>query len=186
MQTQVIDIHKELILQAQEGIPSAQKELYKSYCKAMYNTCLRMLNDEAEAQDALQESFISAFSRLESFRFESSFGAWLKRIVVNQCINMLRKSKGIISLTEKIPEGAEEDSYDEAPDPYLTVERIKAAMQTLPDGARTVFDLYLFEGYSHAEIAELMGTTEATSKSQFRRAKALMRDKLVSREKLLG
>jgi RNA polymerase sigma-70 factor (ECF subfamily) len=128
-----------------------------------------MTNNYAEAEDLLQESFTEAFIKLDSFRYESSFGAWLKRIVVNKCINHLKKRRAQLVFTDNVPENTyEQEDIDPS---LMEVKRIRNAMEKLPDGYRVIFSLYLIEGYDHGEIAQIMGISESTSKSQFSRAK---------------
>ena len=172
--------HREIVEACQSGDRTAQNKLYNLYSKAMYNICYRMLKDEMEAEDVLQNSFIDVFTKLNSFRFQSAVGAWIKRIVINNCINQLKRRKVSFELLD--------DHYDysePAPEPkdrQLTIDRIKAAMAELSDGYRVVFSLYLLEGYDHSEIAQILGVSEATSKSQFSRAKAKMRTLLENME----
>ena len=166
------DIHQSLIEKAIKGNASAQRKLYDLYSKAMYNICKRMMNSTQEAEDMLQESFIEAFKRLESFRFESTFGAWLKKICINKCINELKRRKVPIEYKEQIYkyDKADNDMYDDS-DIELTIDKVKHAMGLLPDGYRLVFSLYLLEGYDHEEISEILGISESTSKTQLMRAK---------------
>lgn len=140
----------------------------------MYNVAYRIIGEEDDAQDALQESFISAFRNLEYYRGDASFGSWLKRIVVNKALNVLQRKK-----FEPIPEDEQWDVAQEEPEEFsgtLTVESVRRAIMKLPDGYRTVLTLYLLEGYDHQEIAEIMGISESTSKSQLNRAKARLRE----------
>jgi len=130
-----------------------------------------MAKQKEEAEDLLQESFSYAFSRLDTFRFESSFGAWLKRIVVNTCINHLKKRKIDLVFTDNQKDPVPEDDYVDYEDIKFRIERINEAMTRLPDGYRVVFSLYLLEGYDHKEISEILNISESTSKSQFLRAK---------------
>ena len=134
-----------------------------------------MLNNWEEAEDLLQEAFTEAFNKLETFRFESSFGAWIKRIVVNRCINHLKKRRIELTLTDTLPEKGlqNEEPTDNS---QLEVKAIHKAMEKLPDGYRVIFSLYLIEGYDHAEIAQIMGISESTSKSQFSRAKQKIKE----------
>lgn len=147
----------------------------------MYNLSYRITGREEDAEDALQEAFISAFKNLDSYRADATFGAWLKRIVVNKAINVLKKRRH----DELMPEDEQWDvAEEEAPSNYkeeLTIERVKKAIEELPDGYRSVLSLYLLEGYDHQEIAEIMGITESTSKSQLNRAKGKLREKLTVR-----
>lgn len=170
------DIHREIVELSKAGSRKAQHQLYKLYSKAMFNICYRMLNSIEEAEDLLQEAFTDAFSKLESFRFESSFGAWLKRIVVNRCINHIKKRRADLVYTEQIPETNHESEAEDVSDDKLNVQKIHRAMEMLPDGYRIVFSLYLIEGYDHSEIAQIMDISESTSKSQFSRAKQKVKE----------
>ena len=148
----------------------------------MYNICYRMTNRQEEAEDLLQESFTDAFSKMGSFRYESSFGAWLKRIVVNACINHLKKRQVDLVFTEQQNDPAPEDDYVDYEEIKFKVDSVMKAMEKLPEGYRVVFSLYLLEGYDHKEIAEILGVTESTSKSQFLRAKQKIKAMLMSHE----
>jgi len=143
----------------------------------MYNVGFRITGNSDDAEDVLQEAFISAFRSLDNYRGDAAFGAWLKRIVINKAINLVSKRKH-----ESIPD---DDRWDvaeaETPPEYaddLTVDRVKRAIHQLPDGYRSVLSLYLLEGYDHQEIAEIMGISESTSKSQLNRAKGKLRELL--------
>lgn len=135
-----------------------------------------MLNSFEEAEDLLQEAFAEAFNKLESFRFESSFGAWLKRIVVNRCINHIKKRKADLLYTDNLPENSRLDDDNNPDEIKLEVKKIQKAMRMLPEGYRIVFSLYLIEGYDHSEIAEILEISESTSKSQFSRAKLKIKE----------
>jgi RNA polymerase sigma-70 factor (ECF subfamily) len=144
----------------------------------MYNVGFRIVNNTEEAEDVLQDAFISAFNNLGSYRGDSTFGAWLKRIVINKAINYLNKRK-----PERMPEDErfdvkEEEDVDVLEGFPFTVEKVRAAIEALPDGYRSVLSLYLLEGYDHGEIAEILGITESTSKSQFNRAKKKLKELL--------
>jgi RNA polymerase sigma factor (sigma-70 family) len=169
LETVYIDKHVELVNECRTGSRKAQFELYKLYANAMYNVALRIVNDDAEAEDVLQEAFLDAFNRIKDFRQETTFGLWLKQIVINRSINYLRKRKAEFVSLEEV-EVADEPNYDES-ETVLKVEAIKAAMNELPDGYRVVLTLYLFEGYDHEEIAHILKITENTSRSQYMRAK---------------
>lgn len=169
-----LDFQRELVERCIKGERTAQYNLYRMYSKGMFNICLRMLNNSMEAEDALQESFIDVYKKLHTYKFESTPGAWIKRIVVNNCINKLRKRK---LLFEDIDEGRfvvteEADIQDNS----LEVNKIKKAMSYLPDGYRTIFSLYAMEGYDHQEIGQIMNISESTSKSQYSRAKKKIRE----------
>lgn len=172
------DIHREIIELSKTGNPKAQFQLYKLYSKAMFNICVRMLNSIEEAEDLLQESFTDAFMKLNSFRYESSFGAWLKRIVINKCINAINKKKIDLVFPDQ---PVEQDTRDEEVDYSgidMDVQRIHLAVGKLPDGYRVIFSLYALEGYDHGEISQIMNISESTSKSQYLRAKQKIKELL--------
>ncbi len=135
-----------------------------------------MMNSREEAEDMLQESFTEAFIKLSTFRYESSFGSWLKRIVINKCINELKRRKAELVLTENIPDSNPDTDKKDIETVKLKVNDVMRAMERLPEGYRIIFSLYLLEGYDHAEIAQIMGITESTSKSQFSRAKQKLKE----------
>lgn len=169
METVYIDKHVALVEECRQGSRKAQFEIYKLYANAMYNVALRIVNDDAEAEDVLQEAFLDAFNRIKDFRQETTFGLWLKQIVINRSINYLRKRKAEFVSIEEV-DVADTPNYDES-ETHLKVEAIKAAMAELPDGYRVVLTLYLFEGYDHEEIAHILKITENTSRTQYMRAK---------------
>ena len=162
----------ELVERCRQGDRKSYSELYQKYAKAMYNTSLRIVNHTADAEDVLQESFCDAFAAIDSFGYKSTFGAWLKRIVINKSINALRKRKMDIIDIEKTTalHMPEEDSYDEDALKFK-VEEIKKAVKELPNGYRTVLSLHLFEGYDQEEIAEILQISHATVRTQYMRAK---------------
>lgn len=170
-----LETHAKLINGARKGDQQSMYRLYKLYVQAMYNTCIRMVSNQYDAEDIIQESFVKAFNNLDSFRGESSFGSWLKRIVINLSITFLRKKKQDFLEIEsiQIPSNENEENLPQI-DPKLVHESIKS----LPEKARVVLNLYLLEGYRHKEIAEILKITESTSKSQYLRAKKLLREKL--------
>ncbi len=134
----------------------------------MLNVSARIVNDVAEAEDVLQESFVSAFQQMKRYRGDATFGAWLKKIVVNKSISVLHRRK--VDFQEM--NGQEEWAEDEAGEvETLEVGQIREAISKLPDGFRTVLSLYLLEGYDHKEIGEILKISENTSKSQYNRAR---------------
>lgn len=170
--TVVQEQHLTLVERCQAGDAGSFKKLYEHYAKAMFNTSLRILNNVAEAEDVLQESFIDAFHAIKSFENRSSFGAWIKQIVVNKSINQLKKRK--IDFVEMEFAGAEdwkEDSQQDEQDIQWKVERVVEGIKQLPNGYRTVLSLYLLEGYDHEEIAQILGVAESTTRTQYIRAK---------------
>lgn len=145
----------------------------------MYNISYRITNDPDDAADVLQEAFLNAYKYMHSFKGESSLGAWLKRIVVNASINHIKKQRIIYEPIDNRDAGEEETIRDE--DIVLELERVRSAIQQLPDGFRMVFSLYLLEGYDHREIAGILGISESTSKSQYNRAKKKLKEILKER-----
>ena len=175
MKLTVIAQQDELVERCKSGDTLSYKELYQRYAKAMFNTCLRILNNVTEAEDVLQESFIEAFKNLASFEYRSTFGGWLKQICINRSINELKKRRVDWVEIEKTGayEHTEETAVDEN-DIRLKVESVKAAIMQLPDGYRTVLNLYLLEGYDHEEIAEILNVAESTARSQYMRGKQIL------------
>jgi len=168
--------HRELIERCRAGQRDAQFELYRLYSRAMYNTTMRMVQNAHDAEDILQSIFIEVFTKLDSFRYESSIGAWIKRITINKCINFLKSRRLAF---QELTAGMDRVEVTETErEPILSVEKINKAINALPDGYRVVFSLYAVEGYDHEEIAQILGVTEATSKSQYSRAKAKLREVL--------
>jgi len=165
------DIHSHLIEACKRGERKAQFEIYKLYSKAMYNAAYRILNNSTEAEDIIQESFLKAFQKLNHFSGDVSFGAWLKKIVINASLDELRKKKIEFEDIENIKiSKIEQEDYNESSKEY-EVKKIKDAIMILPDGYRIVLSLYLLEGYDHDEIAEITGISASTSRSQLARAK---------------
>lgn len=149
----------------------AQFEVYKLYSKSMFNTALRITGSHSDAEDVLQDAFVSAFQNLSSYREEAPFGAWLKKIVVNKSLNHVHKSKRDFMIVDDIEEHDKAEEMIEVDEPIYNVEDLKKSINQLPSGFRTVLSLYLFEGYDHKEIGEILSITESTSKSQYKRAK---------------
>jgi RNA polymerase sigma factor (sigma-70 family) len=163
--------HDELVAKCKQGDAYSYEMLYRQYAKAMYNTSLRIVNNTADAEDVLQESFVAAF-RLENFDYSSTFGAWIKRIVINRSIDVLRKRKLItIDISETTVDDIHNDELVDEEETKLKVEGIKKAMILLPSGYRTVLSLFLFEGYDYEEIAEIMQISSSTVRTQYHRGK---------------
>jgi RNA polymerase sigma factor (sigma-70 family) len=179
-----VNTHFDIVEACIRSDRKAQFELYKLYSKAMYNISLRMLGSVENAEDALQNAFVDVYAKLDTFRFESSVGAWIKRIVINQCINMLKKRR--IEFSELNDNLGHEEDTPSVSDEVLNVEKIQKAIMQLPEGYRVVFSLYAMEGYDHEEIGEILGVSEATSKSQYSRAKAKLREALQSPRHVLS
>jgi RNA polymerase sigma factor (sigma-70 family) len=165
------DVNQHVVERCKGGDNRAQYELYKLYSKAMFNVSMRITNDYAEAEDVLQEAFISAFKNLHAYKSEASFGSWLKKIVVNAAINSIRRRRSeLVPMDERAAAEVADEVADDS-DTEWQIEKVRRAIQKLPDGYRVVLSLYLLEGYDHAEIGEVLGVSESTSKSQYSRAK---------------
>jgi len=176
-----IYMHAPLIEECRKGNSNAQFRLYNQYSKAMYNLAYRILNNREDAEDILQESFVECFRNIDSFRFESTFGAWLKKIIVNKCINYIKKKKIDLTLCETLPPTI----YDVEEEVIYETEKIFKSIEMLPDGYRVILTLYLLEGYDHTEISQILGISESTSKSQYSRAKEKLRN-ILSKNKEYG
>lgn len=170
------------MVECKQGSKKACFELYRLYSKAMMNVAFRIVGSIDEAEDVLQEAFLDAFNRVKDFRQETTFGLWLKQIVVHRSINMLRKRRlEMVELgddqLDNIPD--EEDSDDE--EIQYKVAQVKEAMKELPDGYRVVLSLYLLEGYDHEEIGQVLNISENTSRTQFLRAKRKLNEILIKK-----
>lgn len=178
---QSFDIHEYLIERCKSGDSIAQEEIYKRYARNMYNTAYRIVGHQAEAEDVLQESFLEVFTKINDYRGDATFGAWLKRIVVNRSITLLRKRKFEMTDTEELDDVADtQEDFELLDEQNDLVLKIKKGIEKLPEGYRVVLSLYLLEGYDHVEIAQVLNITESTSKSQFLRAKEKLRKVLIS------
>ncbi len=168
-----LNAHENLISQCKQGDRKAQFELYRLYYKAMFNTSYRIVNDLMDAEDIMQDSFLKAFRYIDRYKAEVSFGAWLKKIVVNQSLDYLRKRKIELSAFDEDFDTAAEDETDSSweVENRILYEEVIREIQRLPDGYRIIITLYLLEGYDHQEIGEILNISASTSRSQFNRAK---------------
>ena len=169
METNILYTHKPLVEKSKLGDRNAQYKLYELYVDAMYNISMRMMHIKEDAEDVVQDSFIEAFNNLSSFRYESTFGSWLKRIVINKSINQLKKKKIPVVPIENQMYRIKEDIEDVPPE--VEIKKIIKGINLLPSGYQQIINLYLVEGYDHIEISEILGITASTSKSQYHRAK---------------
>jgi len=172
------ELNRDIIEKSKHGSRDAQYQLYKLYSRAMFNICVRMMNHREEAEDMLQEAFSEAFRRIDSFRYESTFGAWLKRIVVNRCINEIRRKRAKLEFFEDMAPFEEKLETGEDYSRGLSVDHVRKAMEQLPKGSRMIFSLYLLEGYDHQEISQILDISESNSKTQYMRAKQRIRELL--------
>lgn len=150
----------------------SQKALYDVYCDAMFTVAYRIVNNNDDAHDVLQETFIEVFTHIKSFRNESSVGAWIKTILVRKALKKLKELKFV----DNFSENGVEIPLDYLDD--LSGEYLEQLILSLPEGFRTVFLLFEVEGYSHQEIAEMLNISQNTSKSQLSRAKKALRMKI--------
>ena len=172
MTSEELNINTELLDRCKNDEVKAQFILYKQYSKAMYNIAIRFLNNKMDAEDILQESFVMAFKNLNELTNDKAFGSWLKRIVINNCISHIRKNR--IGF-EDIEDYVSIVSFaDEEPDISIDPALVHYAIKELPAGGRTVLVLHALEGYKHREISEMLGISESTSKSQYKRALDLL------------
>jgi RNA polymerase sigma factor (sigma-70 family) len=164
----------DLIVGCLNGNRRMQEVLYQRYSPRMYAVCLRYAGSAEEAQDVLQEGFIKVFKKMDSYRGDGSFEGWMRRVFVNTAIEHFRRKRYLMPVTEK-EENSIEGKYTSALDD-LAAKDIMALVQELSPGYRTVFNMYVVEGYTHKEIADLLGISEGTSKSQLSRAKVILQD----------
>ncbi len=167
------NIHQNLIDGCKNGDQKAQFQIYKLYYKAMFNTSLRIVSDTMEAEDIMQEAFLSAFEKIETYSGTVSFGAWLKKIVINRSLDTVSKKKAIFEDIDTHYELQDETdgTADEIHDLHEKMNEVKSAINNLPDGYRIILCLYLLEGYDHDEIADILNISSSTSRSQLSRAK---------------
>jgi RNA polymerase sigma-70 factor (ECF subfamily) len=165
-------IRDELVERCKRGDPQSFQALYRQYSKAMYNTSLRIVNNTADAEDVLQESFLDAFRSLHDFHYRSTFGAWLKKIVINKSINILRKRRNdFVDMENTELQAVADDEPVNEEEMQYKVEEVKRMITRLPDGYRTVLSLYLLEGYDHEEISQILNISHNTVRTQYVRAK---------------
>jgi RNA polymerase sigma factor (sigma-70 family) len=168
----VKNIHEDLIRGCQVNDRKAQFQVYKLYYKAMFNTAIRIVNDTARAEDIMQEAFLEAFRQIGSYRGDSSFGTWLKRIVINKSIDEVRRAKDIISIDEAdvdVPDQNDDENYIQVLS--TRVEEIRKAIHALPDSHRIILSLYLLEGYDHEEISQILDISYNLSRTRYSRAR---------------
>jgi RNA polymerase sigma-70 factor (ECF subfamily) len=167
----VKNIHDELISACMAGDQKAQFKIYKLYYKAMYNTSYRILNNQMEAEDVMQEAFLDAFQKIYQYDGTATFGAWLKRIVINKSIDRLKKIKYEVSLDD-----IENDVFETQEEDYFEVlstkiDAIREGIEKLRDSYRVILSLYLLEGYDHQEISDILGINYNAVRTRYSRAR---------------
>ena len=168
---------QELIQGCIAARPKAQKALFDISAPKLYVVCLRYLKDQMRAQDVLQDTFVKIFAHIGNYKSEGAFEGWLKRIAVNTCLDQLRKDKKLltdVSLDDVSHKLAHQDYSAEK----LMADDLLKLVQALPDGYRTVFNLFAIEGFSHQEIAQQLSISESTSKTQYLRARAYLKERI--------
>ena len=170
MGSEVKNIHEELISRCRDNDKSAQFEVYKIFFQQMYNTSLRILKNKAEAEDIMQDSFLDAFRKIKDYTGEGNFGGWLRRIVINNSLDALKRRKPEISFEETNIEIADEEDDSKEYVDYKIAE-IKQAITLLPDEYRVIFSLFLLEGYDHEEISQILGISNNASRTRYSRAR---------------
>ncbi|NQU88691.1 MAG: sigma-70 family RNA polymerase sigma factor [Mariniphaga sp.] len=179
METLYKNIHQDIIDRCKQGDSKAQFQLYKLYYKSMYSVTLRIVNNETEAEDVMQEAFLKALQKIDTYKGEVSFGAWLKKIVVNRSLDVLKKRKVVFEEINERKHDLEDYKMDSK---EVDINKIKDAINRLPDGYRVVLSLYLIEGYDHEEISQILDISNSASRTQYMRAKNKLRDYLKENE----
>jgi len=174
---------EELIQGCIKGDREAQKLLYGKFSKQMYMVCLRYVKETQEAEDVLQESFIKVFNGIKNFRNESKLPYWIKRIVINTALNAQRSK---LYLYPMVDVDTMNESTDDIHISDFTMSELLEMIQELPSGCQVIFNLYAIEGYKHHEISKMLEISEGTSKSQYARAKHLLQNKVMKRNKSYG
>ncbi len=170
-------VHTELVEQCKANDRQAQLKLYRQYCDGMFCVAMRFLNNEDDAEDVLQEAFIKAFQKLEQFRGDVSFGAWLKRIVINKCIDFIKSKKiQFVELKENTLRIVEEDDW--TVETAISVEEVKNAMARLPEKYRFVVQMYLVEGLDYQEISTILQLGESTCRTRLMRGRGMLKELL--------
>lgn len=177
-QKSVKNIHHELIERCKRNDQMAQMKMYDLYHRAVYGTIIRMVKDQMEAEDLMQETFLSAFRSLDHYRSEAGFGTWIKKIALNKSLNSLRKqTPNFLDIDDKLHVADTHEVLDKQTSRF-TLHQIKEAINRLPEGYRVVITMYLLEGMDHDEIAEILQINPATSRSQYLRAKKKLAEQL--------
>ena len=173
--TKQIQLH--LIDKCKNNDSKAQMQLYDMYCNAMYNTACNMIKDDTIAQDVMQEAFIKAFKKIDTYNGKATFGSWLKRIVINQSLDWIKKQKlDTIELNEQYVTLTEDESWDV--NSRISIKTIYNCIEQLPNRCKNVVKLYLLEGYDHQEVAQILQISEVASRSQLSRGKNRLKELL--------
>ncbi len=164
---------EQLIHDCKKNDIKAQEQLYRQYAPKMFSVCLKYSRNYAEAQDNLQDGFLLVFEKINSFEFKGSFDGWIKRVMVNQVLQQYRNKSFLSPIDEDIAEEVEVEIED-----GVSIDFLMKIIQELPDRYRLVFNLSVFENYSHQEISDSLGISVGTSKSNLSRAKMILKEKI--------
>jgi len=168
----------DIIEKCRQNDRKAQLKLYNQYCDGMLIVAQRFVKNTMEAEDVVQESFIKAFTKLEQYKAEVTFGAWLKRIVINKSIDLLKSKKQRLVDIEDVQLKIVDEDNDWSVDNGITINEVKTAIQQLPEKYKYVVMLYLIEGYDHQEISEILNISEVASRTQLSRGKGKLKELL--------
>jgi RNA polymerase sigma-70 factor (ECF subfamily) len=172
-------LYQTIIDQCKCNDAKAQMQLYNLYAKGMFVVAVRYMKDKCLAEDVMQDAFIKAFKNIESYKNEVAFGAWLKRIVINQCIDCLKRKKlELVSINEEITGNIESENWNFESD--VCIDLIVTKINELKEKYRLVLSLYLLEGYDHQEISQVLNISENTSRTHLLRGKRILREELKS------
>jgi RNA polymerase sigma factor (sigma-70 family) len=171
----------DLVRRCKAGERKAQELLYKQFASKMLGVCLRYATDRMEAEDMLQNGFIRVFQKIEDYRGEGSFEGWMRRIMVHSSIEYYRKHHKMMQMVD-LEDAANESSNNPLAIAKLEAKDLMVLIQQLSPGYKIVFNLYAIEGYSHKEIAGIVGITEGASKSQLSRARSVLREQIIKLE----
>ncbi len=175
--SKTIDLNRKIVEQCKLNDSKAQMQLYDSYCDAMFNISLRYVRDKFVAEDVMQDAFIKVFKNILSFKGEVTIGSWIKKIVINQCLDYLKKRKiELVSIEEKELQVADDDNWEI--EDNINVSAILNVINSLPEKYKVVLNMYLIEGFDHQEIAQVLNITEVNSRSQLMRGKNRLKSEL--------
>jgi RNA polymerase sigma-70 factor (ECF subfamily) len=166
-----------LIIECVNGNARAQRLLFDKFAHKMFSVCLRYAKNEEQAEDVLQDGFVKVFGKLKDFKREGSLEGWIRRIMVNTALDQIRKNNKQLGDTNIDDVGYKIENNDFIVERMMAEDLMKM-VQAMPDGYKVVFNMFAIEGYSHGEIAETLGISENTSKSQYSRARAYLRERL--------
>ncbi len=175
--SKTIDLNSKIVEDCKQNDAKAQMRLYDMYCDAMFIIAKRYVKDSFTAEDLMQDVFIKVFKNIQSFKGEVTIGAWIKKIMINQCLDYLKKKRiELVSIEEKELNVADEDDWTVKEE--VNVQTITMAINSLPEKYKVVLNLYLIEGYDHQEIAQVLDITEVNSRSQLMRGKNKLKSQL--------